>query len=155
GVFVLDIDGEDGEGSLRQLEQAHGALPPTVEVVTGKGRHCYFRIGKHKICNSVGQIAIGLDIRGDGGYVIAPPSIHPSGRSYAWSVDTTRDFADAPDCLLTMIGTAKGNGKAGKPLEHWHTVLTQPIHNGERNATLASITGKLVHCGVRDVVLLY
>src|SRR5262245_56674086 len=53
GVFVLDIDGEDGEGSLLKLESAHTALPPTVEVVTGKGRHCYFRIGKHKISNSV------------------------------------------------------------------------------------------------------
>jgi hypothetical protein len=156
GIFVLDIDGEDGEGSLLKLEGAHGALPPTIEVVTGKGRHCYFRTGKHKICNSVGQIGIGLDIRGDGGYVIAPPSIHPSGRPYAWSVDTARDFADAPDWLIAMVASAKGsNGKAGKPLEHWHKVLTEPIRNGERNATLASICGKLVHSGVRDVVLLY
>jgi len=155
GIFVLDIDGEDGEGSLLKLESEHGALPPTIEVVTGKGRHCYFRTGKRKISNSVGQLGVGLDVRGDGGYVIAPPSIHPSGRPYAWSVDTERDFADAPDWLLTKIGTAKGNGKAGKPLEHWHTVLTQPIHNGERNATLASITGKLLQMGVTDAVLIY
>jgi hypothetical protein len=156
GIFVLDIDGEDGEGSLLKLESEHGALPPTIEVVTGKGRHCYFRTGKRKISNSVGQLGVGLDVRGDGGYVIAPPSIHPSGRPYAWSVDTTRDFAAAPDWLLTMVSAAKGgNGKAGKPLEHWHTVLTEPIRNGQRNATLASICGKLVHCGVRDVILLY
>ena len=156
GVFVLDVDGTEGEQSLRQLEQSNGALPPTVEAITGKGRHCYFRIGEHgAVRNSASQIAPGLDIRGDGGYVIAPPSIHPSGRPYAWSVDTERDFADAPDWLLTKIGTAKGNGKAGKPLEHWHTVLTQPIHNGERNATLASITGKLLQMGVTDAVLIY
>jgi hypothetical protein len=157
GVFVLDIDGEDGEGSLLKLESEHGALPPTVEAITGKGRHCYFRItGKRKISNSVGQLGVGLDVRGDGGYVIAPPSVHPSGRTYAWSVDTTRDFAAAPDWLITMVAAAKGsNGKAGKPLEHWHTVLTEPIRNGQRNATLASICGKLVHSGVRDVVLLY
>src|SRR5262249_57645583 len=97
----------------------------------------------------------GLDVRGDGGYVIAPPSIHPSGRPYAWSVDTTRDFATAPDWLTAMVGTAKGGTKAGKPLEHWHTVLTEPICNGQRNATLASICGKLVHSAVRDVILLY
>ena len=155
GIFVLDIDGEDGEGSLLKLESEHGALPPTIEVVTGKGRHCYFRTGKRKISNSAGQLGIGLDIRGDGGYVIAPPSVHPSGRPYAWSVDTTRDFAAAPDWLLTMIGTTKANGKAGKPLEHWHKVLTEQICNGQRNATLASICGKLVHSGVRDVILLY
>jgi Bifunctional DNA primase/polymerase, N-terminal/Primase C terminal 1 (PriCT-1) len=155
GVFVLDIDGEDGEGSLLRLEGEHGVLPPTVEAITGKGRHCYFRT-RRSIHNSVGQIGIGLDIRGDGGYVIAPPSVHPSGRPYAWSVDTTRDFATAPGWLLTIIGTAKGgNGKAGKPFEHWHAVLTQPIHNGERNSTLASICGKLLHAGLTDGFLLY
>src|SRR5262249_42608976 len=143
GVFVLDIDGEDGEGSLLKLEGVHSALPPTVEAITGKGRHYYFLTGNRKISNSVGQIGIGLDIRGDGGYVIAPPSIHPSGRPYAWSVDTTRDFAAAPAWLITMIAAAKGgsNGKTGKPLEHWHKVLTEPIRNGERNATLASVCG--------------
>jgi hypothetical protein len=156
GVFVLDIDGEDGEGSLLKLESEHGALPPTVEAITGGGRHCYFRVGKCKISNSVGQLGLGLDVRGDGGYVIAPPSIHPSGRPYAWSVDTTRDFAAAPDWLLTMVAAAKGgNGKAGKPLEHWHTVLTEAIRNGQRNATLASICGKLLHMGVNDAILLY
>ena len=156
-VWVLDIDGEDGEGSLLKLESEHGALPPTIEVVTGKGRHCYFRTGKRKISNSVGQLGVGLDVRGDGGYVIAPPSIHPSGRTYAWSVDTTRDFADAPGWLIAMVTAAKSGstGKAGKPLEHWHTVLTEPIHNGQRNATLASICGKLLHMGVNDAFLLY
>jgi len=154
GIFVLDIDGEDGEGSLFKLEQQHSVLPPTMEAITGKGRHCYYRM-RGSIRNSTRQIGIGLDIRGDGGYVIAPPSIHPSGRPYAWSVDTTRDFVDAPDWLHTLIAAGtNGNGKTGKPLEHWHAVLTQPIHNGERNATLTSICGKLLHAGL-DVILTY
>jgi hypothetical protein len=153
GIFVLDIDGNDGEASLRQLEQAHGILPPTIEAITGKGRHCYFRI-RAAIRNSVGQIAAGLDIRGDGGYVIAPPSVHPSGRAYTWSVDAADDFAEAPDWLHSLIG-ANTNGKAGKPLEHWHRVLTQQIRNGERNTTLASIAGKLLHAGLTDGFLLY
>jgi Bifunctional DNA primase/polymerase, N-terminal/Primase C terminal 1 (PriCT-1) len=153
-VFVLDIDGDDGEASLRKLEGEHSALPPTVEVITGKGRHCYFQFGKHKIGNSAGQLGAGLDIRGDGGYVIAPPSVHPSGRSYAWSVDGASDFAAAPDWLIAKIEAPK-NGKVGKALEHWHSVLTEPIRNGERNTTLTSIAGKLVHCGLRDVILIY
>jgi hypothetical protein len=157
GCFVLDIDGEDGESSLLKLEGEHGALPPTIEAITGKGRHCYFRIGEHgSVRNSASQIAGGLDIRGDGGYVIAPPSIHPNGRPYAWSVDTTRDFADAPEWLHALI-SRNGNGKAGKvgkALEHWHATLTQPIHNGARNSTLTSIAGKLLHAGL-DVILTY
>ena len=85
----------------------------------------------------------------------ALPSIHPSGRSYAWSVDAAQDFAAAPDWLIAKIEAPKASGKVGKPLEHWHSVLTEPIHNGQRNTTLASIAGKLVHCGLRDVVLIY
>jgi hypothetical protein len=153
-IFVLDVDGDDGEASLRKLEGEHGALPSTVEVITGKGRHCYFQSGKRKIGNSAGQLGAGLDIRGDGGYVIAPPSVHPSGRAYAWSVDGAQDFAAAPDWLVAKIEAPK-TGKIGKPLEHWHSVLTEPICNGQRNVTLASIAGKLVHCGLRDVILLY
>jgi bifunctional DNA primase/polymerase-like protein/primase-like protein len=153
-VFVLDIDGDDGEASLRKLESERGALPSTVEVITGKGRHCYFRTGKRKVGNSASQLGAGLDIRGDGGYVIAPPSVHPSGRSYAWSVDAAQDFAAAPDWLVAKIEAPK-TGKTGKPLEHWHSVLTEPICNGERNSTLASICGKLLHAGLTDGFLLY
>jgi len=154
GIFVLDIDGDEGEASLRQVEQQHGALPPTVEAITGKGRHCYFRM-RGSIRNSAGQIGVGLDIRGDGGYVIAPPSVHPSGRAYTWSVDARDNFVDAPDWLHTLISAANGKGKTGKPLEHWHKVLTEPIRNGERNTTLASIAGKLLHAGLKDGFLLY
>ena len=141
GVFVLDVDGMEGEQSLRQLEQSNGELPPTVEAITGKGRHCYFRIGEHgAVRNSASQIAPGLDIRGDGGYVIAPPSTHPSGRAYAWSVDSEPNYADAPDWLHKLIASKNGDNRNGKPLEHWHAKLTEPIRNGERNNTLASLT---------------
>ena len=144
------------KASLLKLEAEHGAaLPATVEVITGRGRHCYFRIGEHgAIKNSAGQIAPGLDVRGDGGYVLAPPSIHPSGRAYTWSVDCAREFADAPDWLHALIGQDKNGGK-GKPLEHWHKLLTRTVHNGERNSTLTSLCGKLLHFGVKDPLLLH
>jgi len=155
GVFVLDVDGDDGEASLRKLETEHGNLPTTIEVITGKGRHCYFRIGEYgPITNSASQIAPGLDVRGDGGYVIAPPSVHPSGRVYAWSVDSANKFADAPDWLHWLTG-ANNNGKVGKPLEHWHHLLTRTLHDGERNSTLTSLCGKLLHTGLHDLALLY
>ena len=159
GFFVLDIDGEDGEASLRNLEGEHGKLPATVEVITGKGRHCYFRIDEHgTIKNSASQIAPGVDVRGDGGYVLAPPSIHPSGRAYVWSVDSADEFADAPDWLHELIhgGTSNVSRDAkGKPLEHWHRVLTHTVRNGERNTTLTSVCGKLLHAGLSDLTLLY
>jgi hypothetical protein len=156
GVWAFDIDDDKGgEGSLRKLEAEHGALPATVEVITGTGRHCWFRIGEHgAIKNSAGEIAPGLDVRGDGGYVVAPPSVHPNGRTYAWSVDCASELADAPDWLHALVDANK-NGRKGRPVEHWHKVLTSPIHNGERNTTLTSVCGKLLHFGLDDLTLLY
>jgi putative DNA primase/helicase len=75
GIIVLDVDGEDGEASLAALEREHGPLPETPTVLTGKGRHLYFAHPGVPVPNRV-RVALGLDVRGDGGYVVAPPSIH-------------------------------------------------------------------------------
>src|SRR5262249_15159857 len=103
GVFVLDVDGEDGESSGAMLERRHGILPSTVNSITGRGRHLFFAWPGRPIRNSVCKIAPGIDIKADGGYVILPPSIHPSGRAYAWSVDSANAFAAAPQWLLQMV----------------------------------------------------
>src|SRR5262249_37782818 len=81
GVWVLDIDGGDGEALLRELEAKHGALPPTIEVITGKGRHLYFRwpSGCEIRNKQDNPVMPSIDVRGEGGYVLAPCSVHPSG----------------------------------------------------------------------------
>src|SRR5262245_48614767 len=78
GVWVLDIDGEEGEKTLRELEAQYGALPQTVEAITGKGRHLYFRWTSGILIRNkqVNPNMPGIDVRGNGGYVLAPPSIH-------------------------------------------------------------------------------
>lgn len=106
-VFVLDIDGEEGEAALAALEEAHGALPETPEVQTGKGRHLYFAYPEGaEISNSASKIGDKLDIRGNGGYVVAPPSIHPSGRAYSWHATrrpSKMAWAQAPQWLIDLI----------------------------------------------------
>ena len=85
GFWVLDIDGDEGAASLDDLQCRHGALPPTREAITGGGgRHLLFKY-TGPIQNTVGRIAPGIDTRGDGGYIVAPPSIHPNGRPYCWA----------------------------------------------------------------------
>ena len=109
GVWVLDIDADKGgEKSLAEIEQRFYPLPATVEVITGSGgRHLYFRLrafdGAPTIRCSVGKVAAGIDIRGEGGYVVAPPSIHPSGRPYSWSVDSADAFVEAPVWFLETV----------------------------------------------------
>ena len=100
GIFVIDIDGFDAEAALRHLEAAHDALPASVEVITARGRHVYFQMPDIDLRNSASKLAPHVDVRGTGGYVLAPPSIHPTGRRYAWSGDSASTFAAAPAWLL-------------------------------------------------------
>jgi Bifunctional DNA primase/polymerase, N-terminal len=84
GVVVVDIDARHGGAEAwRTLMDGR----PTIEapvVATGAGWHLWFAHPRRPIPNSAGLVGAGLDIRGDGGYVIAPPSFHPSGRRYRW-----------------------------------------------------------------------
>jgi Bifunctional DNA primase/polymerase, N-terminal len=104
GLLVLDVDGEAGADALAALEREHAELGATVECLTGGGgRHLYFAHPGGELRNSAGRLAPGLDVRGDGGYVIAPPSRHSSGGRYEWSVDGHPDElepAQAPAWLL-------------------------------------------------------
>jgi hypothetical protein len=103
-LWVLDLDsGRAGDASLSQLEQQHGPLPPTPTVLTGSGgRHFYFR-WTEDIANKV-NVVLGLDLRGRGGYVVAPPSIHQSGRPYEWLTrPDSLNAAPAPAWLLTVL----------------------------------------------------
>jgi hypothetical protein len=99
GVFVLDIDGAIGAAALRDLEAAHEALPATLCAVTSAGCHLWFR-STGPIQSSAGRVGPGLDVRGDGGYVLAPPSAHPDGPQYQWT--NARAPAAAPEWLLKL-----------------------------------------------------
>ena len=82
GILVLDVDGKVGKAYLKKLQAEHGRLPKTVTVKTGRGRHRYFLSGDARIRNSVGNLGKGIDVRGDGGYVVAAGSVHVSGAAY-------------------------------------------------------------------------
>jgi len=147
GIFVIDVDGAEAE--LRKLEVEHGALPPTVEVITARGRHIYFQMPDGSdIRNSAGKIAPGIDVRANGGYVLAPPSIHPSGRRYAWSVDSANTFAAAPAWLLQRIVTptivAANTAPRITPSSEWRQLISGTISEGTRNDTITRITGHLL-----------
>jgi Bifunctional DNA primase/polymerase, N-terminal/Primase C terminal 1 (PriCT-1) len=150
-VVVIDVDVKhDGEKSVRQMESEFGPLPPSVESVTPSGgRHVFYRHPGWPVGCSVGKLASGVDVRGDGGYVIAPPSIHPNGRRYFWSVDSAGAFADAPQWLLEKIravaAPANGNGAALRaPPSEWRDLVAADVPEGARNATVTKLVGHLL-----------
>ena len=106
GVWVLDIDlGPGGDASLARLEAEHGPLPATVEVLTPSGgRHYWWRwpASGPEIRNSAGRIGPGLDVRGEGGSVVAPPSALSDGGRYRWVKNGTHAIAEAPAWLVTL-----------------------------------------------------
>lgn len=104
GLVVVDVDaGHGGEESLAELEGEIGPLPDTVAARTGGGgRHLYFAHPGGHVGNRAG-IRPGIDLRGDGGCIVLPPSIHPNGRAYEWTPGlspTERALANLPAFFL-------------------------------------------------------
>ena len=100
GVWVFDVDGHEGIPALSALEAKHGELPDTLISATGDGSHLWFCYTGPIPCSADERIGRGLHVRGDGGYVIAPPSVHPDGPIYRWLND--RPLAAAPDWLIRL-----------------------------------------------------
>ena len=152
GSVVLDIDPDHGgDDSLAELERMHGPLPRTVQQATGGGgRHYVFLHPGSPVRNRAG-FRPGLDVRGDGGYIVAPPSGHISGERYAWAPGCSPDeieLAALPAWLLKLItshtvshSTSEGNGDKA-----WH--------EGERNTRLVSHAGKLRRDGLSSEKIL-
>ncbi|MFC2970229.1 bifunctional DNA primase/polymerase [Acidimangrovimonas pyrenivorans] len=156
GLVVLDLDpGHGGAESLAAIEARHGPLPETIEALTGGGgRHFYFAHPGGEIRNRAG-LAPGLDLRGDGGIIIAPPSIHPSGNPYRWRPGhAPGEVALAPMPVWLLRPRFGPGDRPGHSVAHWRELVHQGVAAGQRNATLASFTGHLLWHGVDpDVVL--
>lgn len=164
-LFVLDVDAKSGGfESLQALEKKYGKLPPTFTVVTGGGgRHYYYKNPKEiDIRNSAGKLGAGLDIRGNGGYVVAPPSLHSSGNRYKKAEGSLGEPTSAPAWLLDLVKQDKAapaptakrkteNGKV-KPEKKQSTLmnssnlieLCKGVKEGGRNDALTRLAGGLM-----------
>lgn len=119
GVWVLDVDPRHGgDKTLEALEAEHGELPATIEAKTGGGgRHFVWKYPGHEIQNRTGGKAGmpgGLDVRGDGGYIIVAPARHISGGAYEWLNGRSPldiEPAEAPPWLLEVIRPQNGTAK--------------------------------------------
>jgi len=152
GLVVLDVDpARGGESSLLGLEAEHGPLPRTVQSITGGGgRHIYFVHPGGVVRNAV-AIRPGLDIRGDGGYVVAPPSRHASGQYYRWVPGRSPaecQLAPFPRWLRSKAL------RQGHTLAQWRHLVRAGVPEGKRNSTIASLSGHLLWHGVDPQVVL-
>jgi putative DNA primase/helicase len=147
GIVVIDVDTRHGGNqSLRELETKHGALPTTLRWRTGGGgEHILFRHPGGTIRNSAGQLGAGLDVRGDGGYIVAPPSRHKSGNYYVLpdGQPFNTPLAQPPAWLLNLLrqGGTTASKHGGTPIGQ---VVQEQVPEGQRNTTIARVAGHLL-----------
>jgi hypothetical protein len=142
-VVVVDIDPRHGgNAALAKLEAKHGNFPPTWRVRTGGGGlHLYFSAPPDStIKNSAGQLGTGIDVRGHGGYVVAPPSTHISGKSYEWAAG--KDLAPVPKWLVTAL--QRPRTKVSAPSAEWRDLVRNGVTEGKRNDAAARLAGHLL-----------
>ncbi len=123
GAWVLDIDGPVGSASLTQLEEEIGPLPETLEQQTGGGgRHLFFCWpGGEREARNKQAFRPGVDVRGNGGYVVVPPSVHQCGRKYDWPNGQRGKIAEAPLAWLELLAPVK------RPVPPWERVDPKPV----------------------------
>jgi len=136
GLVVVDIDGEQGWESLRDLERRHEALPTTASVKTPSGgQHYYFKHPGVEVRCSAGQLAPKVDVRGDGGYVVIPPSP-------GYEPDDQVPPAPLPVWIARSDSTA--SGIRGTPTRVWLGLVKDGVTQGQRNDSLARFVGHLL-----------
>lgn len=107
GLFAVDIDGPSGDDYLADLEDRHGRFPPTWWTATHNGVHWWFRQPQGTTVPSMPQSRFGakFEIKGDGGYLVVPPSAHPAGGVYEWGIGPKEleGPAEAPQWLVDHL----------------------------------------------------
>ncbi len=146
GIVVLDIDGAAGDQGI----ESEGWNRPTPTALTGRGRHLFFGHPMGGPVKNSTALRIGVDVRGDGGYVVAPPSRHASGRTYAWDdenhLGADLSLAPLPTPLLEEL---RSDSRARGPL------IADVVLEGERNNRLTKHVGALFARGWTDDEVLH
>lgn len=150
-LLVIDLDvseekGKDGLAVVREWERVHGALTTTAMARTGSGGcHILYKAGE-SVGNHVNQ-ELGVDIRSDGGFIVAPPSVHPNGNRYTWVNDPREvGVAQVDDNVMAFIEHVTGKGKEKKSFE----LPDGDIAEGGRNDMIFKLAASLQSRGESD-----
>lgn len=147
GLLVFDVDPRHGGDESLSLLATDPTATSTLTVNTGGGgQHLYFRFPESASIGCPVDIESGLDIRGRGGYIVAPPSIHESGKRYLFASDWPPDVStmlDPPEWLIELLETRRRRGSTGGSSGG----NDGSVGEGGRNAHLASVAGSMRHRG--------
>jgi hypothetical protein len=152
GLLVLDIDDSpeiSALDTLSELERKYGSIPDTPHVLTGGGGYQFYFKSDEKLSSKI-KILPNIDVKASGGYVVAPPSIHPSGKKYQW--ESLHKITDLPlSRVPQFIQDLTGQSKAEitkKPIGFWAKFYAQGADKGRRNDSIAKFAGYLLRMNV-------
>ena len=152
GLVVIDLDvdknkGIDGYEVLRDWQNKHGELPETWQSITGRGGYHYFYIDTITHSNKVGLYE-GVDIRGEGGYIVAPPSVHPNGNTYEWEQEPKEyEIAQVDDIVNDFF---KGEKQRIDSEHKTNFKVPELIPEGKRVDTIVRLIASLRTKGLDD-----
>lgn len=151
-VIDEDIDedkGIDGTHQMLLWERENGDLPETISAITGRGgSHRYYKYEGKDQKNRAGIIE-GVDVRGEGGYVIAPPSVHPNGTMYEWENDPSETtIAEVNETVKKFLETGETPNNIREAKEAFK--LPNTIESGQRNSTLHKLACSMQAQGMSD-----
>jgi Bifunctional DNA primase/polymerase, N-terminal/DnaB-like helicase C terminal domain len=136
-VVVVDLDGEEGIKSANLLN-----LKSTVISLTGNGKHLWYRYPNTSVQNAV-KVYRGIDIRGDRGFIVAPPSIHESGKRYRWIGQSVSNVAQLPLFPAQIFVQPVKTAGTSKHEPGWIAKALEEMKIGNIDNTLTSIVGRM------------
>lgn len=151
GLIVIDLDvdeekGVNGVDSLDEWESENGCFPQSWQTITGRGGNHLLFTTDRRVKNKVGCLP-GVDVRGDGGYIVAPPSIHPNGNSYEWEwYDGDCELAEMDETLEFFLG----GGYSGVTQITQHFEIPETVQQGGRNDMLFRLACSMQSKGLSD-----
>lgn len=156
GLVVVDLDARHfGDETWSRLLEGRPRVD-TVESITGGGRHLWFS-SSARVASSVGRLGAGVDVRGEGGYVVAPGTRHASGRLYTWEASSDPREGAALALLpawLAALCVTPAPGEGGRVAALREGLEPGSVGAGERNATMARVACSLRARGVELAELL-
>jgi putative DNA primase/helicase len=141
GLFVIDVDAQKGGArTWKALVDRHGNVPKTAATLTGGGGSHILFLHPGNVASSAGKFCEHVDVRGDGGYIVLPPSTHPNGRPYKWLYAPDKTGIAEPPAWLVALARGRPNGPAPK--------VDEIIPEGRRRAAMLTVAGKLKRAGL-------
>lgn len=138
GLVVVDCDSDE---AVREV--ARRGMPITPVSTTGRGRH-YWLKWSGAVRNRV-ALGSGIDVRGDGGYVVAPPSTHKNGRPYRWVTGLSLGEVPLAECPSWVLDAAGDRGEyQARSDDEWWSLFDERVQNGGRNNRCAQLAGYLL-----------